>query len=49
MTITLANQTPKADGVKSIASQTDGFTFNHTMLRVKTLPNHLSFIQVCLG
>ncbi len=37
----------KADGVQSIAAQTTGFTFNHTMLRVKTLLNHWSFILAC--
>ena len=43
------NQTPKADGVKSIASQTDGFTFNHTMLRVKDPAKSLEFYTGVLG
>lgn len=39
----------KADGVQSIATQTTGFTFNHTMLRVKDPAKSLAFYTGVLG
>ena len=39
----------KADGVQSIASQTTGYTFNHTMLRVKDPVKSLAFYTGVLG
>jgi len=37
------------NGVKSIAAQTTGFTFNHTMLRVKDPAKSLAFYTGVLG
>ena len=39
----------KVDGVQSIAAQTTGFTFNHTMLRVKDPEKSLAFYTGVLG
>ena len=39
----------QADGVQSIAAQTTGFTFNHTMLRVKDPAKSLAFYTGVLG
>lgn len=39
----------KADGVQSIAGQTTGYTFNHTMLRVKDPVKSLAFYTGVLG
>lgn len=39
----------KADGVQPIAGQTTGFTFNHTMLRVKDPEKSLAFYTGVLG
>ncbi len=39
----------KADGVQSIAAQTSGFTFNHTMLRVKDPVKSLESYTGVLG
>ena len=39
----------KTDGVKPIAAQTSGFTFNHTMLRVKDPVKSLAFYTGVLG
>ena len=39
----------KVDGVQSIAAQTTGFTFNHTMLRVKDPEKSLVFYTGVLG
>ncbi|WP_201584266.1 lactoylglutathione lyase [Psychrobacter sp. HII-4] len=38
-----------ADGVQSISTQTTGFTFNHTMLRVKDPAKSLAFYTGVLG
>ena len=43
------NCSVKADGVQPIASQTNGFTFNHTMLRVKDPVKSLAFYTGVLG
>ena len=43
------NSSVKADGVQPIASQTNGFTFNHTMLRVKDPVKSLAFYTGVLG
>ena len=37
------------DGVQSISAQTTGFTFNHTMLRVKDPAKSLAFYTGVLG
>jgi len=37
------------DGVQSISTQTTGFTFNHTMLRVKDPAKSLAFYTGVLG
>ncbi len=39
----------KAEGVQPIAAQTGGFTFNHTMLRVKDPAKSLEFYTGVLG
>ncbi|MGP5514127.1 lactoylglutathione lyase [Psychrobacter alimentarius] len=39
----------KAEGVQSISAQTTGFTFNHTMLRVKDPAKSLAFYTGVLG
>lgn len=39
----------KAEGVQSISTQTTGFTFNHTMLRVKDPAKSLAFYTGVLG
>lgn len=39
----------KASGVQAIATQTTGFTFNHTMLRVKDPTKSLAFYTGILG
>jgi len=39
----------KSAGVQAIATQTDGFTFNHTMLRVKDPVKALHFYTGILG
>ncbi len=39
----------KVEGVQSISSETTGFTFNHTMLRVKDPIKSLSFYTGILG
>ena len=39
----------KADGVQAIAAQTTGYTFNHTMLRVKDPAKSLAFYTGVLG
>lgn len=43
------NSSVKAAGVQSIAMQTHGFTFNHTMLRVKDPTKSLAFYTGVLG
>ena len=43
------NSSVKADGVQPIASQTNSFTFNHTMLRVKDPVKSLAFYTGVLG
>ncbi|BFM01715.1 hypothetical protein Psyaliredsea_03620 [Psychrobacter alimentarius] len=39
----------KAEGVQAISAQTTGFTFNHTMLRVKDPAKSLAFYTGVLG
>ena len=39
----------KADGVQPISAQTTGYTFNHTMLRVKDPEKSLAFYTGILG
>lgn len=39
----------KADGVQPISAQTTGYTFNHTMLRVKDPAKSLAFYTGVLG
>lgn len=39
----------QAEGVQSISTQTTGFTFNHTMLRVKDPAKSLAFYTGVLG
>ncbi|MEN6669828.1 lactoylglutathione lyase [Psychrobacter sp. B38] len=39
----------KAEGVQAISTQTTGFTFNHTMLRVKDPAKSLAFYTGVLG
>ena len=39
----------KADGVQAISAQTTGYTFNHTMLRVKDPVKSLAFYTGVLG
>lgn len=48
-TIEQPNNSVKADGVKPIAMTTEGFTFNHTMLRVKDPAKSLAFYTGILG
>lgn len=41
--------TPDAKGVYPVAPQTDGFVFNHTMLRIKDPVKSLQFYTAILG
>ena len=43
------NSSVKADGVQAISAQTTGYTFNHTMLRVKDPAKSLEFYTGVLG
>ncbi|WP_367106484.1 lactoylglutathione lyase [uncultured Psychrobacter sp.] len=43
------NNSIKTDGVQPIAMTTEGFTFNHTMLRVKDPAKSLAFYTGVLG
>ncbi|WP_299189598.1 lactoylglutathione lyase [uncultured Psychrobacter sp.] len=48
-TIAQPTSSVNANGVQSIAAQTSGFTFNHTMLRVKDPAKSLEFYTGVLG
>ncbi|WP_201587774.1 lactoylglutathione lyase [Psychrobacter jeotgali] len=48
-TIDQPSNSVKADGVQPIAMTTEGFTFNHTMLRVKDPAKSLAFYTGVLG
>ncbi|MGM8897075.1 MULTISPECIES: lactoylglutathione lyase [unclassified Psychrobacter] len=48
-TITQPTSSVNANGVQSISAQTTGFTFNHTMLRVKDPAKSLAFYTGVLG
>ncbi|MGP5360319.1 lactoylglutathione lyase [Psychrobacter celer] len=48
-TIAQPTTSVNANGVQSIAAQTSGFTFNHTMLRVKDPAKSLEFYTGVLG
>lgn len=48
-TIAQPESSVKAEGVKAISAQTSGYTFNHTMLRVKDPVKSLAFYTGVLG
>ncbi|MCL1623321.1 lactoylglutathione lyase [Moraxella sp. Tifton1] len=48
-TIAQPEQSLKADGVKSIPTQSEGYVFNHTMLRIKDPVKSLAFYTGVLG
>ena len=48
-TIAQPESSVKAEGVKAISAQTTGYTFNHTMLRVKDPVKSLAFYTGVLG
>ena len=48
-TIAQPKSSVKAEGVQPISSQTSGYTFNHTMLRVKNPVKSLAFYTGILG
>ncbi|MDO5650885.1 MAG: lactoylglutathione lyase [Moraxella sp.] len=47
--ISQPTQTPKVNGVKDIPVQSNGYVFNHTMLRVKNATKSLEFYTGVLG
>ncbi len=47
--VTQPDSSVKAEGVQSISAKTTGFTFNHTMLRVKDPVKSLAFYTGVLG
>lgn len=49
MTITQPKNAITAEGVKEIASQSEGYVFNHTMLRIKDPVKSLAFYTNILG
>lgn len=49
MTIAQPTNAPKADGVQPIPTQTTGFVYNHTMLRIKDPVKSLAFYTGVLG
>lgn len=49
MSIKQPKNSVQADGVQDIPTQSNGFVFNHTMLRVKNIKKSLEFYTAILG